>query len=224
MIYLQWLKVKKTIDNIMLKSYNLIGQYESRKQIVRKSSLVGEQVYLDSCCPTPNGSFIFNMTINSKFKNREILYQKYVVEKMSTTKIAGLVGTGHRTVCRWMIKLGIPRRSKSEANIIFREKNPNHQKGENSSNWKGGRKKSSDGYILIYKPGHPYCCKKGYIMEHRLIVEKAIERYLKPEEIIHHVNGNKTDNRPRNLLVCKFQYHMWIHRKMKQLNFEYKLR
>lgn len=71
--------------------------------------------------------------------------------------------------------------------------------GEESTNWKGGRKTTCFGYVLIYRPDHPFCNCDGYVLEHRLVMEKKLERYLKPEEIVHHINGIKDDNRIKNL-------------------------
>jgi len=41
--------------------------------------------------------------------------------------------------------------------------------------------------------------KDGYIMEHRLIVAKAMGRILKRREVVHHINHDPQDNRPKNL-------------------------
>jgi len=71
--------------------------------------------------------------------------------------------------------------------------------GINSPFWKGGKYKHSEGYIYIYKPEHPFANKKGKVFEHRLIVEKKLGRYLKSEEIVHHINRVRNDNRPKNL-------------------------
>jgi len=57
------------------------------------------------------------------------------------------------------------------------------------------------GYILIYKPNHPFKRNRYYVLEHRYVVEQAIGRYLKPEEVVHHLDGNKTNNDISNLLL-----------------------
>ena len=51
------------------------------------------------------------------------------------------------------------------------------------------------GYWYIYSPYHPNCTKKGYVAEHRLVAEKMIGRFINKDEDVHHINGNKTDNR-----------------------------
>jgi len=73
--------------------------------------------------------------------------------------------------------------------------------GEKNPNWKGGRRVDKTGYILIWKPSHPNSDSDGYIREHRLLVEKKIGRYLKSEEVVHHVNHNRQDNRIKNLII-----------------------
>ena len=69
---------------------------------------------------------------------------------------------------------------------------------EKSYAWKGGKTIHSTGYIFIYIPTHPYA-HNGYVFEHRLVMEKHLGRYLKPEERVHHINKIKDDNRPENL-------------------------
>jgi len=66
--------------------------------------------------------------------------------------------------------------------------------------WKGGHCYNTEGYILIHKPNHPFVQSNNYVKEHRLIVEKQIGRYLKPEEVTHHL-GAKDDNRPQMLMA-----------------------
>lgn len=87
------------------------------------------------------------------------------------------------------------------ASIEERERLSIAWKGKNHPNWKGGRKRTKEGYIYILKPEHPFCSNLGYIYEHRLIVEKQIGRYLKPKEIVHHINKIVDDSRPENLIT-----------------------
>lgn len=89
---------------------------------------------------------------------------------------------------------------------------------ENSKNWHGGKIIDCYGYICIYQPEHPLCNQKGYVKEHRLIMEKYIGRYLSRKEIVHHINGNKTDNKIENLELTTNQIHSKIETKKRWEN------
>ena len=72
--------------------------------------------------------------------------------------------------------------------------------GWKNGRWNGGKRTHrNDGYIQVKHPEHPHCDKEGYVLEHRLVMESLIGRFLSPEEVVHHVNGIRTDNRPENL-------------------------
>jgi hypothetical protein len=73
------------------------------------------------------------------------------------------------------------------------------RKGKENHNWKGGRIKTSQGYILIHSPEHPSKNPNGYVREHRLVMEGMIGRYLELNEEVHHKNGIRDDNSPENL-------------------------
>lgn len=90
------------------------------------------------------------------------------------------------------------------------------RKGEKACNWKGGKKRNKKGYILLKVENHPYSDKQSYIMEHRLIMEKKIGRYLRPDEIVHHKNGIKDDNRIENLEIMEIGEHTIHHCKGKK--------
>ena len=62
-----------------------------------------------------------------------------------------------------------------------------------------GRIYQSNGYVLLFKPEHPFSSKQNYILEHRFIAEQKLNRFLTDKEIIHHINGIRDDNRPENL-------------------------
>jgi hypothetical protein len=74
-------------------------------------------------------------------------------------------------------------------------------KMEKSYLWKGGKIKKL-GYVWVYQPEHPFARDK-YVMEHRLIMEKKLGRYLTEDEIVHHKNKIKDDNREENLRLFK---------------------
>lgn len=76
-------------------------------------------------------------------------------------------------------------------------------KGENNPNYRGGLYTTKEGYRSILSSEHSYRDKRGYVLEHRLIMEKYIGRYLKLEEVVHHRNKKKDDNRIKNLKLFK---------------------
>jgi len=58
---------------------------------------------------------------------------------------------------------------------------------------------TDSGYKMIRVPDHPYCDKKGYVREHRLVMEEYLGRILDPYELVHHINRDRGDNRIENL-------------------------
>jgi uncharacterized protein (DUF1330 family) len=71
--------------------------------------------------------------------------------------------------------------------------------GKDHPMWKGGKTINSQGYCLIKDKEHKYADHQGYVREHRLVMEKHLGRYLLPTEDVHHINGDRTDNRIENL-------------------------
>ena len=79
--------------------------------------------------------------------------------------------------------------------------------GKNNPCWKGGRRVDSNGYILIKEWNHPHTSKSGYLLEHRLVMEEKLGRYLKPYEFVHHIDGNKQNNALYNLCLTNSKEH-----------------
>ena len=68
-------------------------------------------------------------------------------------------------------------------------------------------------YKLIYKPEHPFATKKGYVREHRLVIEENIGRILLESEVVHHIDGNSLNNSLENLQLMTFTEHCRLHTK-----------
>jgi hypothetical protein len=73
-----------------------------------------------------------------------------------------------------------------------------YRTGEQAHRWKGGIKEGK-GYRMIYMPNHHRAWKTGYVFEHLLVMENILNRELENDEIVHHKNGIRLDNRPENL-------------------------
>jgi len=109
--------------------------------------------------------------------------------KMSLWEIAGKLGVSLPTIERALRRLGV------------RSKKGRGSPMEKNFFWTGGRTKDVDGYILVKAPGHPFAGNRGYVREHRLVMEEKLGRYLDPDEVVHHLDGVNDNNDPDNLEV-----------------------
>lgn len=77
---------------------------------------------------------------------------------------------------------------------------------------KGGRVMDSHGYVLVTMSEHPRALNGRYVREHLLVVERALGRPVPLGKPVHHVNGDRTDNRGANLVLCEnYGYHRLLH-------------
>lgn len=67
------------------------------------------------------------------------------------------------------------------------------------------------GYVLIYAPFHPRAPKGGYVYEHRLVMENTLGRMLERHEVVHHKDGDKTNNDATNLVLTTQSAHAREH-------------
>lgn len=106
------------------------------------------------------------------------------------------------------------------ANIRFCSKECRIQfnRGENSYTWKGVGGRHMDGYIYKSVPNHPFKNSGGYVAEHRLIMEAHLGRYLRKDEIVHHMNHIVDDNRIENLMLLNPSEHTKLHNSERKTN------
>lgn len=113
----------------------------------------------------------------------------YHDKMLSLAKIGEIFGVDSEVIRYHMKRHGIERRI------------PSACPGEMNGSWRGGRIIDKDGYVLIHSPGKSGARKNGYILEHRLVMERVLGRELLPSEVVHHKDTDKQNNAPGNLEV-----------------------
>ena len=83
---------------------------------------------------------------------------------------------------------------------------------QDNPNWRGGITVTAHGYVLV-KVGkdHHLADVRGYAYEHRIVAEEKMGRLLQPDELVHHLNGNRQDNHPDNVIVTGIAEHIRLH-------------
>ena len=110
-------------------------------------------------------------------------------------------------------------------NVMLGENN--HQfglKGSNNPTWKSDEKINRSGYRMIRALDHPFKNCDGFVLEHRLVAEKYLltdensviingKKYLDPNFEVHHIDENRLNNSPSNLLILTHEQHRQYHNK-----------
>lgn len=111
-------------------------------------------------------------------------------------------------------KIGIKSKGHKASEETKRKMSEAH-KGSKPNNWKGGQSKAIDGSILIYLPKHPFAKRNGYVLRYRLVMEKKLGRYLKQEEVVHHIKDIDNDQLENLQLFPNHSAHMKFHNSIK---------
>jgi dUTP pyrophosphatase len=110
----------------------------------------------------------------------------------------------------------------------------NHQyglKGDLNSSYISDIRTSSNGYILVKALNHPLCHYDGYMLLHRLLYEEYLKQsgdyqflidmdgywVLNPAYVIHHIDGNRTNNKIENLELTTLSEHSARHSEEKTI-------
>ena len=165
----------------------------------------------------------------------EELREMYIDRGMTGRQIAEIIGCSPSAVCLRMKESGIKARMSSDypptekqikswrengrrlgliyghSHAIDMGKKNKGKRKRSDYEFGGHEKKRSDGYIKVYVPEHPFSTADGYVMKHVLVMERHLGRYLKDNEVVHHINHVRDDNRLENLKLMDIKDHMSMH-------------
>lgn len=175
----------------------------------------------------------------NRFKDAPIAdIVKWYESGLTVKEIGDRIGVGASTITIWLNKVNAPRRNRG----VRRGHHFSNERTEKVAEWHRGRKRSietcknisesrkckfnglngyghtklfPDGYVKAYCPLHPFSCD-GYVFLHRVLMEQKIGRYLNRNEVVHHINQIKTDNRIENLMLMTRSEHSSLHMKLRR--------
>lgn len=179
------------------------------------------------------------------YMNKDILKKSYK-ERGSLQSTADFFGVSKKTILNYMKKFDIERNSKTisfdmkKAYEMLKEGKSQNEvaaffnisivtlhrrltsKGYKTNFFHKGYIETWNGYRMIHKPQHPFADTKGYIREHRYVMEKSLGRYLSDDEHVHHIDGDKANNDISNLELMKGVDHITLHSRRPRKNIDEK--
>jgi hypothetical protein len=158
--------------------------------------------------------------------NKVILADMYQTKMMSIPDISKETGIAKSMVRFYLLKQGVKLRSVKESLALVKHKLGSGRRGKTYVITEETRHKMSIArkqHSLLHAKG--YDIHQGYRrhttgansgrLEHVVLMEKHIGRRLLPGEVVHHINGIKTDNRIENLKLMTNAEHCSLHAKEK---------
>lgn len=172
---------------------------------------------------TVDGKLIDNLTPSSERRvlakcDKCSVVQELIYANYSRSQAKN--GYGGKTYCR---------KCASQSNGLKRRGKPSHnkgkklsaeQKGANHPSWKGGKYIGGDGYVMIYVGDNgSEIGWHSYRKEHTIVFEESLNRKLTADEVIHHIDGDKTDNQIENLWLTDGIGHRNAHNSLQNIGY-----
>jgi hypothetical protein len=144
---------------------------------------------------------------------KELIYANYSRSQVKN-------GYNGLTYCRKCVTQfnGIKRRGKVPHNKGKKLKA--EQKGVNHPSWKGGKYVDGNGYVMVYiGDNSSEIGWNSYRKEHTIVVEDFLNRKLAVDEVIHHIDGDKTENQIENLWLTDGVGHRKAHNSLQNIGY-----
>ena len=125
--------------------------------------------------------------------------------------------------CGCGVETSIPLKSSRKRNEIagvpHKYIKGHHSRDPMHPQYRGLQRITKDGYVELRMPDNQSASAHGYVLEHVFVVESALGHKLPDGAMVHHVNGDTTDNRRENLVVCQdAAFHKLLHRRSRALS------